>query len=115
MNDDAIWFRLRTKRHYRIRLPAAGEFAASYQQLGDHQAERRWVIVWRVPNGNPGRAMVPDGLMRIPFLLRSDESVEDSDATGERIMQEIMKAADGGQHIGPFIKTGWADGPNWSR
>ncbi len=106
MNTDVRWFRQRTRRNYRIRQPTEMEFDASFKQLGDHQVDRRRVIVWRVPSGNAGRRMVADGLMRIPFLLRSDESVDDSDEACERIMREIMKAAGEGQTFGPFIKTG---------
>lgn len=105
-NDDVVWFRQRAKRQCRIRLPAGTEFAAAWRYLGDHNADRRRVLVWRVPKDNPGRSIVPDGLMRIPFLALADETIEDDDAVLLKILGEIMRDAEQQESVQGFIRTG---------
>lgn len=80
--DDMRFFRQHGKRHYRIRLPMpADEHAAEFRSLGDHNADRRRIIVFRgVGNRFP----------RIPFLLFADETVEDRDDILAPIVNELM-------------------------
>jgi hypothetical protein len=90
-NDDVQWFQDHPDRNARIRVPAFAEFMAEWQQLGMHHMSRRRVLVWRVPKKNPKRHLVPDGLMRIPFLPFADESIEDDDKTILTILDDLMK------------------------
>ena len=104
-NDDVIWFGQRLKRNFRIRRPADREFMQAWQLLGEHRSSRRHVIVWRVPHDNPGRRVVPDGLMRIPFLAFADEAFDDSDETIGPIFHHLMADAAEKQG-GMFARTG---------
>jgi hypothetical protein len=109
-NDDVIWFKQRQRRKARIRRPAAGEFDAAWRWLGDHDATRRHVVVAQCPR----TPATPDGLMRVPFLAHGDETIEDSDEIGLRILDEIMKEAAKQNPVGGFIQTGDAGGfPGW--
>ena len=117
LNDDVRWFKQLPRRQTRIRVPAPGEFSASWLAMGDHDATRRRVLVWRVPKNNPGRKLIPDGLMRIPLLLRADESVENDDKVLLPILDGLMREAAMAQSQGPFVTTqevgafpGWSDG-----
>lgn len=105
-NDDVIWFRQRAKRQCRIRLPAGTEFASAWRYLGDHNADRRRVLIWRIPLGEPGRNMFADGLMRIPFLALADETIEDDDDVLLKILDEIMRDAAKQESVQGFIRTG---------
>ena len=87
MNPDVLFFREYPKRQARIRLPRAGEFLSEFRTLGTHHESRRRVLVWHCKS--PG---LPNGLMVIPFLLRADESVEDSDANVLGILKDLMDA-----------------------
>ena len=91
MNDDITWFKDHRDRNARIRVPALGEFTMEWMKLGMHHESRRRVLVWRVPKKNPMRHLVPDGLMRIPFLPFADESIEDDDKTILAILDDLMK------------------------
>ena len=66
-----------------------GEFLS----LGPHNANRRRIIVWRVPEGNPFYDPVRRKLLKIPFLLFADETVEDRDDVILPILHEIMRNA----------------------
>jgi hypothetical protein len=106
MNSDVIWFRLHRDRDYHIREPFAGEQQAAWRILGDHELSRRRIIIWRVPKNNPGRHVIPDGLMRVPFLAFADESIEDDDKTLKRIMDGIMQSASEQTAVRGIIRTG---------
>lgn len=93
MTADEWFFRDRPRRQCRIRPPGVTEFATAWLLLGDHDATRRRVCVWRVPKDNPYRKLVPDGLIRVPFLARSDESFDDSDAVALAVLDELMRDA----------------------
>ena len=53
MTDDDLFFRQRTKREYRIRVPAPGEFTNAWQVLGMHNHDRRRVLVWEGAQDQP--------------------------------------------------------------
>lgn len=95
MNDDEHWFRLHPSRRSRIRPPVIGEFGAAWQMMGMHNITRRRVLVWRIPANNPGRGIIPDGLMRIPMLAHADETIENEDHTLLPMLDVMMKAAAG--------------------
>lgn len=105
-DDDAIWFDLHRDRQARIRSPNPFEFWTAWQQLGGHDASRRRVMVWRVPENNPGRRVIPDGLMRLPFLLRSDETIENADSVLLPILDDMMQDAMGKPSSGGLVETG---------
>ena len=66
-----------------------GEFLS----LGPHNANRRRLIVWRVPEGNPFYDPMKRKLLKIPMLLFSDETVEDRDDVILPILHQIMQTA----------------------
>ena len=92
LNDDVPWFHNHPHRETRVREPADREFIEEWRMLGMHHESRRRVLVWRVPENNPKRHLVADGLMRIPFLKYADETIEDNDAVLLAILDEMMKA-----------------------
>lgn len=104
--SDPGWFALHAKRQARIRDPFPDEFSHTWHHLGGHDAGRRRVLVWRVPGDNPGRHLVPDGLMRVPFLAFSDETIENSDAVLLPILDSIMKDAAAQEADHGFVRTG---------
>jgi hypothetical protein len=100
MDQDAQFFSDHPDRRARIRLPekavainrqrAAGvvdEMEAEFRALGDHNRDRRRVLVWRVPEGNP---FYDPALLKIPFLLFADETVEDTDEVLLPLVHQIM-------------------------
>ena len=101
---DAQFFAQHPDRQARIRLPeglittdkrthhtsVTHECELDFRRLGAHDRNRRRILVWRTPASHPTH---PDHMMRIPFLLFADESVEDDDATLLPILSEIMRNA----------------------
>lgn len=69
------------------------ECELEFRSLGGHDRNRRRIIVWRVPEGNPWYDPVQQKLLKVPILLFSDESVEDSDAVVLPILYEVMSNA----------------------
>jgi hypothetical protein len=78
-------------RHYHIRRPSPGEFDHAFQSLGDHNEDRRRIIVKRLEPAKVAAFGVK--YMPIPFLLFADESIEDTDATLAPIFDDIMRNA----------------------
>jgi hypothetical protein len=91
--EDRAWFDQWPKRQARIRSPNRGEKAEEFRTLGPHNTDRRRILVWRVPVGNPMRGMLPDGLMRIPFLAFSDEEIRNEDSVLLPLLHQIMAEA----------------------
>ena len=102
-DQDARFFTDHPDRRARIRLPekeivvnrqrAAGvvdEMEAEFRTLGDHKRDRRRVLVWRVPEGNPFYDPDRRPLLKIPFLLFADETVEDIDEVLLPLIHQIM-------------------------
>jgi hypothetical protein len=85
MLNDTQFFIAHPDRLTRIRLPNPNEEEFAFASLGSHRADRRRILIQRVPDG-PHRGM----LMPIPFVLFSDESVEDTDAVLLPVIREIM-------------------------
>lgn len=112
-DDDPIWFGLHKDRQCRIREPNTFEFWTAWQQLGGHDATRRRVLVWRVPENNPGRRVIHDGLMRIPFLMRADETIENADGVLLPILDSLMTDAMGKPADGGLVETGVGAFPGW--
>lgn len=70
-----------------------GENDGEFFSLGSHNADRRRIIVWRVPEGNPFYDPMRRKLLKIPMLLFSDETVEDRDDVILPILHQIMQTA----------------------
>lgn len=69
------------------------ECEMEFRSLGPHRQYRRRIIVWRVPEGNPWYDPVNRKLLKVPFLLFADETVEDNDETLMPILHGIMEQA----------------------
>lgn len=83
--DDIMFFLDHPDRHVRIRRPLpAHEHEEEFRALGDHNRDRRRIIVFR---GFGAR------LPRIPFLLAADETVEDTDEVLLPILKELIEDA----------------------
>ena len=63
-----------------------GEFFS----LGDHDKDLRRILLWKVPPTNPFYDPKKPAILKIPFLLNSDETVEDRDDILLPILHEIM-------------------------
>lgn len=106
MNDltDEQFFAQHPDRQARIRKPAgtlvtdrktrrAGvetECEQEFRSLGDHARDRRRLLLWRVPRDNYFFDPEKPQILKIPFLLFSDEEVADRDDVLLPIIAEIM-------------------------
>lgn len=96
--SDSGFFTDHADRKAHIRRPYKGECEGEFWSLGEHDRNRRRIILWRVPDDNP---MLPADwrktnqvpLLKIPFLAFADESIEDSDAVLMPIVHQIMTDA----------------------
>ena len=79
-------------RQARIRSPFGDEMKGEFWSLGEHQKDRRRVLLWRVPQDNPYYRN-DRSFLKIPFLLFADETVEDNDAILLPILHEMMNNA----------------------
>ena len=52
--------------------------------------DRRRILVWRVPESHPDYDPKNVKILKIPFLLFADETVEDSDAVLLPIIHQLM-------------------------
>lgn len=89
--SDARFFEKHARRNFRIRRPVDGEYDKEFQSLGEHNLDRRRVIVKRVERVK----VIMSGIkyMPIPFLLFGDETVEDRDDILALIFDGVMKNA----------------------
>ena len=105
-DPDAQWFSSYSDRQSHIRNPIkvlvtdkqrgthyADELAGEFWSLGDHNKDRRRILLWKVPPTNPFYDPKKPAILKIPFLLFGDESVEDTDAVLLPILHEIMSDA----------------------
>jgi hypothetical protein len=105
---DEEFFTTHKDRQSRIRLPSkiltkTKQRAMTYQeeceleflQLGPHNRNRRRILVWRVPSDSPWFNPSKPPLLKIPFLLFADETVEDRDDVLLPMLHEIMMDARG--------------------
>ena len=107
MDDDAAFFTDHPDRQARIRKPrkeiavakktrqtaVSEECEAEFRSLGPHKRERRRILIYRVPPTNPHYDPSAPQLMKIPFLLFADETVEDRDDVLLPIIDNIMTQA----------------------
>ena len=103
MDIDEQFFRQHRDRRARIRLPGRepykdqqravrylSEQELAFRSLGVHDMSRRRIIAYRTPADHPTH---PNHILKIPFLLFADETVEDRDDVLLPIVHEIMKDA----------------------
>ena len=101
IDPDVQFFTEHPDRKFRIRSPlkqmvtdrqraahVVDECEREFRSLGDHRRDRRRIILCRADHrGNS----LPDGkVLKIPFLLFADETVEDDDSTLAPIIFEMM-------------------------
>lgn len=100
MDQDQQFFAQHPDRRARIRLPVRephidrqravrylSESELQFRSLGSHDLKRRRIIVYRTPADHPSH---PNHLLKIPFLVFADETVEDNDRTLLPIVHELM-------------------------
>lgn len=104
--DDARFFRQHSDRQAHIRAPHkilhidaqratmyVDECEAEFRTLGEHKRDRRRILLWRVPADNPFYDPRRPSLLKIPFLMFADETVEDRDDILLPILHQIMSEA----------------------
>lgn len=103
LDPDAEFFALHPDRRAHIRKPALllgrsrqramgyrDECEAEFRSLGEHNRDRRRILLYRVPRGNPFFDPDKPQILKIPFLLFSDETVEDRDDILLPLIDQIM-------------------------
>lgn len=90
---DGDFFRRYPARVAHIRAAYAAEQDGEFWSLGSHERNRRRIILWRVPEGNPYYDPVKRPLLRIPFLAFADETISDTDEVLVPIIDEVMRDA----------------------
>lgn len=103
-DSDGQWFSDHPDRAAHIRKPImqfevdkkthvsryVDECELEFRSLGDHNKDRRRILLWRVPKDNVFYDPKKPQILKIPFLLFSDETVEDRDDVLLGIIHEIM-------------------------
>jgi hypothetical protein len=107
-DPDSEWFHSHPDRQSHIRNPIkiletdrqrgaryVDECQGEFWSLGDHNKDRRRILLWKVPPDNPFYDPKKPAILKVPFLLFSDETVEDRDDILLPILHEIMLNARG--------------------
>lgn len=107
-DPDANWFKDHPDRQSHIRLPTrvletdnqratryVEECRGEFWSLGDHDKDRRRILLWKVPATNPHYDPKKPAILKIPMLAFADETIEDTDAILLPIIHEIMVNAKG--------------------
>jgi hypothetical protein len=103
MDMDSEFFARHPDRYAHIRKPGlelgrnqqrwigyVDECDNEFRTLGEHKRDRRRIILWRVPRDNCYYDPDKPQILKIPFLLFGDETVEDTDEVLLPIVHEIM-------------------------
>lgn len=104
LDEDGQWFSTHSDRRAHIRKPIRfmdqdtishrtqfrDECENEFRSLGDHNKDRRRILLWKVPKDNVYYDPKNPQILKIPFLLFSDESVEDADTVLLPLIREIM-------------------------
>ena len=106
LDQDGQWFHDHPDRQSHIREPIrqieidrrhgtrfTDECAGEFWSLGDHNKDRRRILLWKVPVDNPFYDPKKPAILKIPFLLFSTETVEDRDDILLPLIHEIMTDA----------------------
>lgn len=87
---DLEFFNDHRDRQTHIRTAFDQENQDEFRSLGFHDIGRRRILMWRVPEGSKSSV---GGIVKIPFLAFSDETIRDDDETLLPILHEIMGEA----------------------
>jgi hypothetical protein len=103
VDEDIQFFTDHRDRYARIRKPKMvltrspqramyyrPEYEGEFWSLGEHNKDRRRILVWRAPESHPDYDPKSVKILRIPFLLFADETIEDTDAVLLPIIHQIM-------------------------
>lgn len=90
---DADFFKRYPARQAHIRKSYQDECRGEFWSLGPHEKNRRCVLLWRVPEGNPYYDSAKRPLLKIPFLAFSDETIEDTDSVVLHLIEQVMSMA----------------------
>ena len=90
--QDVCFFFAHPDRQAHIRSPFGDEMKGEFWAIGDHDRNRRRVLLWWVPQDNPYYS-TDRSFLKIPFLLFSDETVEDRDDVLLPILHAVMSTA----------------------
>jgi hypothetical protein len=107
LDEDGQWFSDHPDRAAHIREPRKTldiekrthqtqvliECEAEFRSLGDHNKDRRRILLWKVPKDNIFYDPRKPAILKVPFLLYGDETVEDRDDILLPILHEIMTDA----------------------
>ena len=66
------------------------ECAGEFFSLGDHNKDRRRILLWKVPKDNVFYDPMKPQILKIPMIAFADETIEDTDAVLLPIIHEIM-------------------------
>lgn len=101
VDEDVLFFQRHPDRKARIRKPRlvqirdkqrairyAPECEGEFWSLGEHDKERRWLLLTRVDfKNNP----LPDHkIIKLPLLAFADETIEDTDEVLLPLIEQIM-------------------------
>jgi hypothetical protein len=105
MTDEAF-FQMFPTRNYHIRKPDlvlekdkqrrvryVEECEQEFLALGPHPKDRRRLILYRIPRDSPWFDPRKPKILKVPFLMFADESIEDDDAVLAPILHGIMEDA----------------------
>jgi len=103
VDPDTTFFNQHPDRYAHIRKPFKGlyvnkqravgyadECEREFRALGEHVAERRRILLWRMPADNHYYDPEKPQILKIPFLLFADETVEDTDEVLLPIIHDLM-------------------------
>ena len=99
-DPDVQFFTAHPDRRARIRIPGRelhkdaaravrylSECELQFRSLGPHDEKRRRIVVYRMSPDHPTH---PDHIMKIPFVLFADETVEDRDDVLLPLVHQVM-------------------------
>jgi len=103
---DEQFFQIFPDRNYHIRKPVKeitidkqraayimDECEAEFRALGSHNKDRRRLLLYRVPHDSPWFDPQKPPILKVPFLMFADESIEDTDEVLAPILHGIMEDA----------------------
>lgn len=106
MDEDAQFFADHPDRYAHIREPRrvlhtdkqratryVNESEGEFWSLGEHNKDRRRILLWRVPHDHPMYDPAKPQILKLPMLAFADETIEDRDDILLPIIDGIMKDA----------------------
>lgn len=89
--QDNIFFQKWPDRQAHIRKPFGNESHEEFATLGPHEKLRRRIILYKVPADNAYVLKYGRKILKIPYLLFGDETVEDTDEILLPVIQGLME------------------------